>query len=580
MLTSLLAVVVCLDGLWDFRFARDRTLEGCDPSAFVATDKMIVPGCWDVQTRYFNQRGTGLYRRRFTLAEACAEAFLVVDGVGIRSRYWLDGREIGSSVSPWARLEFRTGPLAAGEHELVAAVDSVVDNAKVKLFWDFYDFAAFGGFYHGVRLETAKAPDEIRRVVVRTRDWRTGLVELEAFHVSDGPSDFTARVSFDGAPGADVAFTNRRARLHVPNPTPWSPEAPNLHWVSVDGATARFGIRQVGTARKRITLNGRPVYLRGVNRHEAHAEFGAATSRQLIYEDLANIRALGGNFVRGAHYPQCEAFLDLCDEMGILVWEESLGWGNTARQLEDAEFRRLQVEETRRMVRASINHPSVILTGFLNEPDSYLPACKSLVEELVAAVRAEDTGHLVTFACHRPARDIAHEKTDVIAYNAYPGWYSYQPKAGTAEEMRRSIAACHGEIVARFREKYGDERPILVSESGVKADYGAHDPRGRAQYTEDYQAEYTRAMLEEVFANPEIAGIAIWQYSDAKTYTRRHAVHARSYGVNTGGLYDLYRRPKMAVDVVRELFWASRAKEPISTDGTKMSQLTERECLN
>lgn len=169
--------------------------------------------------------------------------------------------------------------------------------------------------------------------------------------------------------------------------------------------------------------------------------------------------------------------------------------------------------------------------------------------------------HLVTFACHRPARDIAHEKTDVIAYNAYPGWYSYQPKAGTAEEMRRSIAACHGEIVARFREKYGDERPILVSESGVKADYGAHDPRGRAQYTEDYQAEYTRAMLEEVFANPEIAGIAIWQYSDAKTYTRRHAVHARSYGVNTGGLYDLYRRPKMAVDVVRELFWASRAKE-------------------
>lgn len=220
MLTSLLAVVVCLDGLWDFRFARDRTLEGCDPSAFVATDKMIVPGCWDVQTRYFNQRGTGLYRRRFTLAEACAEAFLVVDGVGIRSRYWLDGREIGSSVSPWARLEFRTGPLAAGEHELVAAVDSVVDNAKVKLFWDFYDFAAFGGFYHGVRLETAKAPDEIRRVVVRTRDWRTGLVELEAFHVSDGPSDFTARVSFDGAlrhppgrHGPEAHHAERAARL-------------------------------------------------------------------------------------------------------------------------------------------------------------------------------------------------------------------------------------------------------------------------------------------------------------------------------------------------------------------------------
>ena len=107
----------------------------------------------------------------------------------------------------------------------------------------------------------------------------------------------------------------------------------------------------------------------------------------------------------------------------------------------------------------------------------------------------------------------------------------------------------------RFREKYKDGRPIIVSESGVKADYGVHDPRGKAQYTEDFQAEYTRLMLEEVFANRDIGGIAIWQFTDSKTYTRvTPGMRNRSYGVNTGGLFDLYRRPKMAVEAVREMF--------------------------
>ena len=124
------------------------------------------------------------------------------------------------------------------------------------------------------------------------------------------------------------------------------------------------------------------------------------------------------------------------------------------------------------------------------------------------------------------------------------------------EEMRANIRRCHGRIVKRYRDLYRDDRPIIVSETGVKADYGVRDPRGKAQYTEDFQAEYERLMLEEIFANRDIAGIAIWQFTDAKTYTRTRGLRNRSYGVNTGGLYDLYRRPKLVVDVVRELFTA------------------------
>jgi len=549
-----------LNGIWSFKFERGRSLESLgDLPAFESDDLMQVPGCWDAMTRYYNQRGTGCYRRTFTLDRDVADAFLVVEGFCLRARFWLDGRPIGSSALPWSRVEFKTGAMKAGRHELVAAVDSIVDNGKVKLFWDFYDFYASGGFQHGMHLDLPPVPDALRRIVVRTRDYRTGRIELTVERAAPGAADFTADVSFDGGAVRRVDFRGGSAALEVPDFRLWSPARPNLHTVTVsDGrseASARFGIRQVSTGGGRILLNGEPVYLKGVNRHEAHFEFGTATPRQLMFEDLHNLRELGGNFVRGSHYPQCEEFLTLCDELGILVWEESLGWGNRARQLDDPEFCDLQVEQTRLMVRNSINHPSVIISAFLNEPDSDLPACKRLVDRLIDTIRAEDSGHLVTFACHRNTADICHERTDLIAYNTYPCWYGYTLENGSEEEMRANVRRCHDDVIRYFKTKYGGERPIIISETGVKSDYGARDPRGKAQYTEDFQAQYERIMLEEIFARPEISGIAIWQFTDAKTYTRvGQGMINRSYGVNTGGLYDLYRRPKLVVEEVRRQF--------------------------
>ncbi|MBR4652160.1 MAG: hypothetical protein IKO72_02260 [Kiritimatiellae bacterium] len=564
---------ISLDGLWDFRFEKGRSLEEVGKGGFKTNDKMTVPGCWNAMSRYFNQHGTGLYRRTFELDENAADAFLVVDGFGLRARFWLDGRDLGTSVLPWSCVEFRAGPLKAGRHTIEAAVDSIVDNSKVKLFWDFYDFYPYGGFHHGIALETVSDKNELRRVVVRTRDYRIGLVELEAeFAGAGAAADFEADVSFDGAAAKKVAFKGRRAKIEVPGFRLWTPEEPNLHNVSVTApsspgsraktVTTRFGVRQVGTEKGRITLNGRPVYLKGVNRHESHYEFGVSVPAAIMLEDIKNLKDMGGNFIRGSHYPQCAAFLDLCDELGVMVWEESLGWGNGPKQLNDPEFCDLQERQTRMMARRSINHPCIIITGFLNEPRSAQPACRKLVDRLVDAVHAEDTGHLVTFACNDTAHDASHYKTDVIAYNTYPCWYNDTMQNGSPEEMRENIRRCHRRIVKYFRDMHRDDRPIIVSETGVKADWGVHDPRGRAQYSEDFQAEYTRTMLEELFANLDIAGVAIWQFTDCKTYTRTGSHRARSYGVNTGGLYDLYRRPKLAVDAVRALYRAKPAYGP------------------
>ena len=161
-------------------------------------------------------------------------------------------------------------------------------------------------------------------------------------------------------------------------------------------ASVRFGIRTVEARDRRIWLNGEPIFLKGVNRHEQNGEFGATTSEAQMVRDLQLVESLNANFVRGAHYQQSQRFLDLCDEMGVLVWEESLGWGNGLQytrqydkidELSDEGFRAAQIHETRERVRASFNHPSVILFGFLNECASGRLECKSLVDALIDAIK-------------------------------------------------------------------------------------------------------------------------------------------------------------------------------------------------
>ncbi len=566
------ARTVNLDGTWDFRFDEGKTLEDVASPAFEATTKIVVPGCWNAMPRWYDKHGTGQYRRRFSLDTDVADAFLVVDGCGLRAKFWVDGREVGFDKLPWSRVEFSTGPLKAGEHEVTAAVDSVVDAKKVKMFYSHYDFFPYGGFYHGVWLETQKSPVELRRLIVRTRDYRTGRVEIEAqFAGSGAPEDFEAQVSFDGCAATPVKFAGRRAALEVPSFKTWSPDEPNLHFVAVSWAgrtvRQRFGVRQVGTAGGRITLNGKPIYLKGFGRHESHVGFGAATPVQTMYEDVTNVKEMGGNFIRGAHYPQCDQFLDVCDELGVMVWEESLGWQNGVKHFTDPEFCALQTEQTRLMARNSINHPCVVISGFLNEAQFGAQSGRKLVDELIGAIRAEDTGHLVAYACSLWAKDICNSNTDVIAYNAYPCWYTHNLVTGSNEEMRRNIKSCHEEIIRHFRKRYPDGRPIIVSESGVKADYGVHDPRGRTQFSEDFQAEYERTMLEVLFGMKDVAGIAIWQLADSRSWVRRHnAMINRAYGMNTGGVFDSYRRPKLASKAVREMF---RRPGPLHDQGKK-----------
>ena len=554
----LIAAALSLNGSWEFRFEEDKPLERAGSAAFAATDAMVVPGCWDVMPKWYLKHGTGLYRRTFTLETAMKDAVLVVDGMGIRARFEIDGRDLGLRVTPYARLEIPVGALAAGDHTVFAAVDNVMEWPRVKLARPYYDFYFYGGFYHGVKL-VEKEP----KVFVRTLDYKTGEVEVE---IKGGGGDFDGTLVFDGGNAVKAAFKNGCATVHVPDFKPWSPAHPNLHTVAISTSTsslhlrARFGIRTVEAKNRKIYLNGKEIFLKGFNRHESEMRSGAATSDALMLQDIQRLKALGGNFIRGAHYQQCERFLDLCDEYGVLVWEESLGWGNGQRytnktfppnELADPEFCELQVAQTRDMVRASFNHPSVIISGFLNEFNSVEKEGKALADRLIETIRAERSGHLVTFACNLCEKDICNENTDLVSINSYPGTIPMKP--GTPEQLAEKVRKDFTDKVARFRRLYPD-KPIMVSETGVGAIYGSHDPNA-STCTEEFQNEYLTDIFETLWANPDVVGYSIWQMNDGRTRERFcEKTVSTFFGGSVAGVFDQMRRPKMSASTVKRYF--------------------------
>lgn len=106
--------ILSLNGNWQFRFTEGVPLEKADDPGFRADSLMTVPGAFDAMPEWFGKRGTGLYRTVFTLDSPCRRALLKLDGIGLRGRFRLDGREIGFTSLPYSAVEFEAGPAGGG----------------------------------------------------------------------------------------------------------------------------------------------------------------------------------------------------------------------------------------------------------------------------------------------------------------------------------------------------------------------------------------------------------------------------------------------------------------------------------
>lgn len=544
-----------LDGVQEFAFLGEKlpALEKIEIESITYHDLMPVPGCFDASPNYEGKRGVAAYRFQVKLDQE-SKLLLKIGALGLRGRILWDSREVGLDELPYSQVEyeFESGP--AGNHTLVILIDNRLNFKDSPLFSLFYDFYGYGGIYRSVELLTLPRTGSFDRVRITTIDLENRKIRLEG-KVAGGAT--ALKLGFDGAPMEPIAANWEEEHFSIETIVPggklWSPTNPNLHTAqletSSDAIIERFGIRTITTAQGQILLNNEPIRLYGYNRHDAHPQFGAAMPIELQINDLQLIQNLGCNFVRGCHYPQSQLFLDLCDQTGMLVWEESLGWGDRPEIQQDPKFRTLQKVQTRQMVHNSYNHPSVVLWGFMNEGGDNHEIGESLMRELAATIREEDRSRPLTMASMHIKESRCLDAYDVISFNAYPGWYddpdgSPRPLNRIAEELDL--------ILSKLNTPDRIDKPVIVSEIGAGAIYGWRDVLN-SFWSEGYQADYLEEVCRYFATHKRLNGLALWQFCDGRTYAAPRAL-GRPRAFNNKGTFDEYRRAKPAAEIVKKYF--------------------------
>jgi beta-galactosidase len=345
----------------------------------------------------------GSYRTTFTVAEGWAGKRVFLHFAGVQSGFyvWLNGQKVGWSEDSMGPAEFDVTPyLREGENLLAVEVYRWSGGS----YLECQDFWRLSGIFRDVFLY-ALPQCHIRDLELRatfTRDYSRAVLHIRAHvrNLGEAPSPAYSVVldllDPDGAPVAGYPFdlgplgpigpgeerVLEGAQI-VSDPLLWSAEAPHtylasLRLVGADGraADARelvWGFREVRVADGRLWVNGQPVLIKGVNRHDHDPDHGRAVSRGRMLEDVLLMKRHNINTVRTSHYPNDPYFLELCDSYGLYVIDEAnieshgMGYEPETTLGNNPEWLAAHMDRTRRLVERDKNHPSVIVWSLGNE---------------------------------------------------------------------------------------------------------------------------------------------------------------------------------------------------------------------
>ena len=417
----------------------------------------VLPHCFnaydacDPDTPYF--RGQGWYRTRLALGNPFVEGRTILNfqGAGQTTTVWIGSLLIGTHKGGYDEFDFDITEAVQrlparhlnGGVPVTVLCDNSPDPDRVPS--DLSDFCLYGGVYRHVNLVyipavalktihilPSLAADRSAQVSVKGRLYNPSQ-QTRRCRVSVQVSDASGRLIHESSQTVSPwTGLTELAEFRVTAPELWSPDSPHLYRCRVTlsspaGEThleERFGIRQLEFVEHGpFKLNGQRTLLRGTQRHADHAGVAAAMSDDLVREEFELIREMGANFVRLAHYQQDRLVLDLCDELGLMVWEEvpwcRAGVGSEA-------FQKNTRDMLARMIDQHCNHPSIILWGLGNEddwPNEYpgidQQAIRNFMTEMRDLARGLDSSRLTSFRRCDFARDIP----DVYSPSIWAGWY-------------------------------------------------------------------------------------------------------------------------------------------------------------
>ncbi len=346
---------------------------------------------------------TGCYRTSFTVPSDWEgrEVFLNFNGVETAYYVWVNGQPVGYAEDSKLPSMFHITPyLTGGENTLSVQVMRFADSS----YLEDQDYWYLDGIYRSVelvskpvrRIEDMKVTADFDPVygvgaldadvrVTRFDGYVNYSVKLEIF---DGDGNCVASALAAPNPSADfrndVLPSAGMARLHIDmgKVCPWSPESPALYTavatfideygVQVDFEACRIGFKRVEIRNGIVLLNGVRLIVKGVNRHEHEAYHGRSVSREFMMKEILRMKQLGINSVRTCHYPDSPIWLDLCDEMGILlICECNVETHGVRGEITfDPAWGMAMLERAIRMVLTHKNHPSIYSWSLGNESGS------------------------------------------------------------------------------------------------------------------------------------------------------------------------------------------------------------------
>lgn len=538
---------------------------------------VALPHTWNTDaysTRDYKQ-GKCYYKRK--LQTTNKRHFLKLEAAYKTSTIYINGKKMGEHRGGYTASVFDLTPYldSLKTNELLITVD----NADQHVAPISADFTFMGGIYRNVKLITTQ-----QQHFSMTEDGADGIfVSTSQVNAEKANVSVMARLRNDAdvdkdcyvvntlyAPDGKVVSTQRkRVRLlagqtvrnvmhlqQVKHPILWSPEHPNLYKVKtmlIDAEKHRVSLQKsvesvldvqehyIGMrwcefdAQKGFYLNGKPYKLNGMCRHQDMRPYGVALDDDMHRRDLRMLKDMGCNFIRLAHYPQAEAVLEMCDKLGMLVWEEIPVVNYVP---EDDEFADNACQQLREMIRQHYNHSSIILWGYMNEIllkahhefpkqsefEKEIERINALAARLERIVHEEDATRHSVMALHGSDdynKYLVANHSQVIGWNLYQGWYG-----GDLTGFERYLE--------NQQEKH-PHHPVIVSEWGAGSDLRIHSNCGEAfDFSCEYQQKYIEHYLPVISNTPYILGGSYWNFIDFSSAERAESMpHINNKGVVT-----------------------------------------------
>ena len=397
-----------LDGTWKFRWFDSFTEREGGFEAVKFNDSgwgtMPVPGIWELNgygDPIYTNHGypwnghfennppyvptehnhVGQYRRNFKLTaeQARSRVVLRIGSATSNVRVWVNGKSVGYSEDSKLEAAFDiSGFVRKGDNLIALEIMRWCDGT----YLECQDFWRLCGIARGVSLDFRAKGGALRDV----RVYADMKGEYD-FDVAVEPGADAVLYELTSPDGSIIRRTEKvndgSACWHgnLENPRLWSAEEPNLYTLrvstlsgrkTVESASLDVGFRSVEIKDAQLLVNGRPVLIKGVNRHEMSPDGAYCVTREEMLRDVRVMKQLNINTVRTCHYPNDPFWYELCDRYGLYVIDEAdieshgMGYGEKTLAKRD-DFAAAHMIRMQRMVRRDLNHPSIIVWSLGNE---------------------------------------------------------------------------------------------------------------------------------------------------------------------------------------------------------------------